>query len=134
SLRHFCESMNIPNKSLLVDMPVRWNSTYKMLKRCLLLREALDATMRSDKLLTPFVLSDSEWKVVAEIVKFLEPFNRLTEKMSQQFIPNMCLTAAYYMDIYDHLESYNIKSGHHASILEAAKLACDKLNKYYPES
>ncbi|CAG7826752.1 unnamed protein product, partial [Allacma fusca] len=54
--------------------------------------------------------------------------------MSKQLTPNLCLTAAYYVHLYDHLESYNIKNGHDPALVEAAKLACDKLNKYYPKS
>ncbi|CAG7817728.1 unnamed protein product [Allacma fusca] len=38
SLRHFCETTNVEPRRLIIDMPVRWNSTCKMLKRCLALR------------------------------------------------------------------------------------------------
>ncbi|CAG7832421.1 unnamed protein product, partial [Allacma fusca] len=75
-----------------------------MLKRCLDLRLAFDATMRRDKILCPLQINEQEWKLVEAIVNFLEPFNTVTKKMSQQFIPNLAFTAAFYMDMYDHLE------------------------------
>ncbi|CAG7821589.1 unnamed protein product, partial [Allacma fusca] len=68
SLKHFCEMHAIPQLKLLNDMPVRWNSTFKLLER----RLALDATMKSDDVLSCFVLSTDDWNVVEQMVKFLE--------------------------------------------------------------
>ncbi|CAG7722122.1 unnamed protein product [Allacma fusca] len=70
-------------------MPVRWNSTFSMLKRCLKLRKALDSTMRSDKSL---------------------------------------------LKLYNHLESITEDAGYHSVVIAAAKLACNKLNVYYPKT
>ncbi|CAG7714118.1 unnamed protein product, partial [Allacma fusca] len=124
----------IPKLKVLTDMPIRWNSTLKMLQRCLHLRKALDATMKSDDYLAGLTLSESEWSLVAEMVKFLEPFGEMTNRTSKQYLPLMSLTAAIYIQLYEHLESYKNDSGHHPSIIHAAKLACDKMNVYYPKT
>ncbi|CAG7631219.1 unnamed protein product, partial [Allacma fusca] len=64
-----------------------------------------------------------EWQTLEFLIKFLQPLKLLKDKMSKQLTPNLCLTAAYY-----------IQNGHDPELVEAAKLACDKLNKYYPKS
>ncbi|CAG7726899.1 unnamed protein product [Allacma fusca] len=46
----------------------------------------------------------------------------------------MSLSAASYVDLYDHLESYTDETKCHSAILSAAKKACEKLNDYYPKS
>ncbi|CAG7827377.1 unnamed protein product [Allacma fusca] len=40
SMSHFCDTMGVPKLQLIKDMVVRWNSTLKMLKRCLELQKA----------------------------------------------------------------------------------------------
>ncbi|CAG7815892.1 unnamed protein product, partial [Allacma fusca] len=69
---------------------------------------ALDATMMSDKTLRDLVLSDAEWEIIEEMVQFLEPFSQITDRMSKQHVPLMSLSAASYVDLYDHLESYTV--------------------------
>ncbi|CAG7731954.1 unnamed protein product, partial [Allacma fusca] len=46
----------------------------------------------------------------------------------------MALSAAVYIELYNHLESYNEKSDLPQEIRNAAEAACNKLNKYYPDS
>ncbi|CAG7829875.1 unnamed protein product, partial [Allacma fusca] len=46
----------------------------------------------------------------------------------------MSLTAAIYIELYNHLESYKENGDHHISKITAAKLACNKLNVYYPKT
>ncbi|CAG7721977.1 unnamed protein product, partial [Allacma fusca] len=134
TLCHFCEANQIPKLKILNDMPIRWNSLLKMLQRCLHLRKALDATIKSDEYLAGMTLSESEWSLVEDMVTFLEPFGEMTNRASKQHLPLMSLTAAIYIQLYEHLESYKNDSGHHSSIIHAAKLACDKMNVYYPKT
>ncbi|CAG7786412.1 unnamed protein product, partial [Allacma fusca] len=75
SMTHFCETLKIPKLQLLQDMKVRWNSTLKMLQRCIDLRKALDATMMSDSTLRPLVLSSSDWKIVEAMIDLLKVKN-----------------------------------------------------------
>ncbi|CAG7832273.1 unnamed protein product, partial [Allacma fusca] len=42
---------------------------------------ALDATMMSDKTLRDLVLPVAEWKIIEEMVQFLEPFSQITDRM-----------------------------------------------------
>jgi hypothetical protein len=53
----------------------------------------------------------------------------VTHCLSKANRPSMSLTAAIYINLYNHLESYNKKGGW---MMKVAKLACEKLNKYYP--
>ncbi|CAG7720956.1 unnamed protein product, partial [Allacma fusca] len=62
--------------------------------------QALDATMMSELTLRSLVLSESDWKVVADMVELLTftlripaPFSKITERISKQYEPRMSLTA-----------------------------------------
>ncbi|KAL2900506.1 putative AC transposase, partial [Bienertia sinuspersici] len=69
------EKMNVDFVSKLqYDVCTRWNSTYKMIKRCLEASKAIGlfATRESN---FDYGLSTNEWEVVEFVYKFLEPFN-----------------------------------------------------------
>ncbi|CAG7725799.1 unnamed protein product [Allacma fusca] len=53
----------------------------------------LDATMRSDDFLSSGSLLESEWKIVEQMITFLEPFSKMTDNASKQHVPVMSLTA-----------------------------------------
>lgn len=68
-------------KKLLLDVSTRWNSTYIMLKRFLVLKESVQATIALiDKELP--VLSHTEWKMVEDLTCCLKPFLSITESVS----------------------------------------------------
>ena len=90
-----CEDENLAKKSLCLDVPTRWNSTYMMLKRVIEYEGAIVEYVDRDIGLTlhlKFVdmvdknstgtLLSSDWEGIKRITKFLEMFFNLTLKIS----------------------------------------------------
>ncbi|CAG7830078.1 unnamed protein product, partial [Allacma fusca] len=57
---------------LISDSKVRWNSSYNMFKRLIELRKPFEAIQRSERILSKYSLSESEWQFVRSVVNFLE--------------------------------------------------------------
>ncbi|KAH0766223.1 hypothetical protein KY290_002212 [Solanum tuberosum] len=90
-----CENENLTKKSLCLDVPTRWNSTYMMLNRVIEYEGAIVEYADRDiglALHLKFVdivdknstgtLLSSDWEGVKRITKFLEMFFNLTLKIS----------------------------------------------------
>ncbi|XP_057694193.1 E3 SUMO-protein ligase ZBED1-like isoform X1 [Corythoichthys intestinalis] len=75
--------MGLPVLKLLQEVETRWNSTYLMLQRIYTLREPVGAALaglRTD--LTP--LSAEQYRIIADCLKVLEPFNYATIELSEE--------------------------------------------------
>ncbi|CAG7819475.1 unnamed protein product [Allacma fusca] len=94
---------------------------------------AFDLILRDCKFLRKLLLSKAEWCLISDMITFLQPFYNVTLQLSKSKSPSMALTAAVYIALYEHLESFK-KGKVGAEMLNAAEAACDKLNKYYPDS
>lgn len=72
--------VTVPLK-VLQDVPIRWNSTLKMLERFVHLENAIKTTiaLSDDRWET---LTPEEWKICKELCIILKPFEQLTELMS----------------------------------------------------
>ncbi|CAG7818140.1 unnamed protein product [Allacma fusca] len=132
-LYNACNLEDLTPRTLLLDCQTRWNSTLRMLKRVLAMRKDYQAVVRSSQSLSTCALTDSEWLLLDELVRFLKPFEDVTLLLSKSRTPTMALSAAIYIDLFRHLESYKPTS-QNADMVAAAKAACDKLNKYYKSS
>nr|XP_009774458.1 PREDICTED: zinc finger BED domain-containing protein RICESLEEPER 2-like [Nicotiana sylvestris] len=90
-----CESENIVNKSLCLDVPTRWNSTYLMLSRAIEYERAIKEYSDRDTSLSRYLMFDAisdgkpagvltrtDWDDVKRIAQFLEIFYNLTLKVS----------------------------------------------------
>ncbi|XP_070007295.1 zinc finger BED domain-containing protein RICESLEEPER 2-like [Nicotiana sylvestris] len=75
-----CESENIVKKSLCLDVPTRWNSTYLMLSRAIEYERAIKEY--SDHGKPVGILTRTDWDEVKRIAQFLEIFYNLTLKVS----------------------------------------------------
>lgn len=74
--------ISVPLK-LKNDVPTRWNSTYYMFQRIILLEEPL--TVAVGLLRNPLpLLSEEEWIVLKEICQILQPFEQMTSEMSAE--------------------------------------------------
>jgi len=90
-----CESENIVKKSLCLDVPTRWNSTYLMLSRAIEYERAIKEYSDRDTGLSRYLMFDAisdgkpvgiltrtDWDEVKRIAQFLEIFYNLTLKVS----------------------------------------------------
>ncbi|KAK9269460.1 hypothetical protein L1049_001235 [Liquidambar formosana] len=84
-------------KNLFLDCPVRWNSTYHMLKTALQYKAAFALLQEHDPTYT-MALSDIEWEWASSITGYLKLFVEITSVLSG----NKCPTAnIYFPEICD---------------------------------
>ncbi len=78
------EKMKVPLR-LILDSITRWNSTYRMLKRLLVLRvfiEQLFDNAKEFEVLNDFKLTPENWTFVSEVIMVLEPLEGATILLS----------------------------------------------------
>ena len=103
---------------LILDGKTRWNSTFLMLKRALLLRPYINLVFvnSEDEGLNPDV---SEWQAVEELVEVLAEFFHATELMSAEKYP----TLAYVYPLFSRLIAFAKMKSDDACHEETQKLA-----------
>ncbi|MBW0474465.1 hypothetical protein O181_014180 [Austropuccinia psidii MF-1] len=115
-------------KTLLSQVPTRWNSTYKMLNRALDLKDAYNHFCTPDSL-AAYRLSHLEWEKAKVMVLFLQPLYEATLLICGSSYPTINQTLPLYIllieDIRQALEEYNV-----APIEPAADAMIQKISKY----
>lgn len=110
--------------NLKEDVETRWNSTYLMLERALLLKNAIDKARYS-----MIELKDTQavdWKLVKEVIDFLSPFEELTRKLSAERYPTISTVNACIFELKKHLD----KEYTNVFIKNAAVAFHNKLDQY----
>lgn len=79
-LQSIQKQLGQPITRLQQDVPTRWNSTLHMLQSLLEQRGALSAYGASYDL--PGMFTDSQWKLVENMISLLTPFEELTQQIS----------------------------------------------------
>ncbi|XP_053146662.1 zinc finger BED domain-containing protein 4-like [Hemicordylus capensis] len=75
--------LGLPEHLIPQDFPTRWNSTYLLLQRLQEQGPALHIMVKHGSL-EVCDLSDSDWKLIAELVLVLEPFHSATSSLSTE--------------------------------------------------
>ncbi|KAK9756693.1 hypothetical protein RND81_01G115000 [Saponaria officinalis] len=120
-------------KALRFDVPTRWNSTYKMLDRAIIYRDAFNKLNLFDK--TYLHCPDAfEWLMVEKIRDVLEPFNDITELFSGSDYPTVNF---YFENVWrvSMLLKQLVQIQSHDEVLR--KMAIDmqkKFDKHWAES
>lgn len=70
------------------DIHTRWNSTYFMLERLIVLKEPL-SIVSINLQEAPNNLDSNEWKIIEDIIPLLKPFNNLTIELSAEQYPTI---------------------------------------------
>ncbi|CAG7832563.1 unnamed protein product, partial [Allacma fusca] len=134
SFKEACLLKRVKHKTLTLDAPHRWNSTFYMLQRVSEMREPLDCLIRNQSKLASFQVAEEEWNLISEMILLLKPFQDMTIQISKAKSPSMALSAAVYIELYNHLETFSVDNCSSSEIVTAAAAACEKLNKYYASS
>ena len=66
--------------ALFQDEPIRWNSSYYMLKRLVEQQKAISAANAEAD--ASFDLTTVQWKLAEKVIKLLQPFEEATEDIS----------------------------------------------------
>ncbi|KAK3229359.1 hypothetical protein Dsin_001240 [Dipteronia sinensis] len=105
----YCTSKDILPRKFQKDMPVRWNSTYLMLKSALPYAELITSfynvntanDTRREK------LTDGDWYVATVVVEFLKVFYDVTVDLSGVYYPTSLLAILKLYDMADVLRQYS---------------------------
>ncbi len=116
-LKLISEDQSVKNKvSFIIDFFVRWNSTFKMIKRFKTLKQVvISITSFPEKIsgikdaqltkLKCWLLSSDDWALVEVLSKILEPFHLATELASGQTYPTLSISLVILVNLKKHLDS-----------------------------
>ena len=120
-----CNRMHLSRLRVPWDVDTRWNSTYRMLNRCLPYRAAIGEFLRNSNAegsaLEPSI---AEWGQLARITNFLETFFQATVKLSCSYSPTAfeLLKHLYQISkVYAELDAAETADSTLAPIVDAMK-------------
>ena len=87
-LKSVQEQMNLPFLKVNQEVSTRWNSTFIMLERLLLIKDPLCVVV-ANLPSAPEFLDAEEWKTLEDCVKVLQPSNELTTVLSGEKYPTL---------------------------------------------
>lgn len=120
------KQMDLPALKLKQDVPTRWNSTYDMLQRIFVLKDAVISTLSLNRPGLLFPLED--WDLIKEAIPILKPFYEVTVEVSGE--KNVTLSKVTL--IYKILEGYMAKStSSNTQILAMLKIIQTELNQRF---
>ena len=101
--KNYCIAQGLRPRKFGLDMDVRWNSTYLMLKHLLPYKEVFHVWLNSNygcELLTL-----QHWHVAEQIMIFLEIFYDCTVVLSGVYYPTAPLVLHHILEIAEHLQT-----------------------------
>ena len=110
------EGSNSRGLKLIQDVATRWNSSFLMMKRLLLLRVPIYAVLYDDSVTKQsdkgrLDMKDSTWKVMEEIVPILEAFFDSTEVLGKEESPTGSQVYVLLHNLVGNLETSEFDSG-----------------------
>ena len=104
---NFCIVKGVTPQKFCLDMDVRWNSTYLMLKHLLPYRSTFSVFIGAKYGLVNGepLLSEGHWVVADKIMEFLELFYESTVALSGVYYPTSPLMLHHIIDIAGHLHA-----------------------------
>jgi hypothetical protein len=108
AFKSFCACNGVRPRKFGLDMDVRWNSTYLMLKHVVPYRSTFSTFIQTHH---PFrnglpLLTDNHWYVAEKILQFLELFYDSTVALSGVYYPTSSLMLHHVLEIAAHLHEY----------------------------
>ena len=99
--KNFCIAKGVRPRKFGLDMDVRWNATYLMLKHLLPYKDVFSVFINSNYGST--LLTASHWYIADKILEFLEVFYDSTVTLSDVYYPTSPLILHHLLDIITHL-------------------------------
>jgi hypothetical protein len=109
AFKGYCVAMNVCPRMFGIDMAMRWNSTYLMLKHLVPYKKTFGVFMDTNyprKPGEPNLLKNSHWYVAEKLLEFLELFYDATVTLSGVYYPTSPLIMHNILDIVQHLNQY----------------------------
>jgi hypothetical protein len=131
--------LGIPVKSLKLEIPTRWGSGLKMLRRLLHSRAAIATSLiqvqqQRARSTPPSDLSPEEWQAITEAIEVLQPLNDAYKYLTQQ--RTATLGAAYAMIKFSLDELYCInesETGYQPVVSDLARAIFDDLGRRFED-
>jgi hypothetical protein len=90
--------------SVIQDVATRWWSTYQMCKRLLELKQYIELMRAQDNINPSLMLSETQWTVIKEVTKLLEPFMVVQQMMEGEKYVTISLVPYLVWKVRDHLQ------------------------------
>lgn len=123
-----------PLCSLMVirDVATRWNYTHTMIRRALMLREAIEKWVFERKeLRDELYLSNQEWAFLKQLADILEVFTKVTLYMSRSNTPTLPWAIPMYHCMQTALQSAASDKGINQKLQQACAVGLRKLRHYF---
>ena len=106
--KSYCIAMGVRPRKFCLDMDVRWNSTYLMLKHLIPHRETFFVWITTNYPLKDgeSLLTNKHWDIAEKILSFLEQFHDSTVVLSGVYYPTSPLVLHPVFEIASHLNEY----------------------------
>ncbi|KAH9060224.1 hypothetical protein EDB87DRAFT_1729366, partial [Lactarius vividus] len=88
------EELDVPPLQLICDVETRWSSVYLMIKRAVILREAIDRFIQDEG--GPDPLDEDDWMVLKGLQRILQIPFWYQQILSYQKTPTLCGTLAAF--------------------------------------
>lgn len=98
-----CQSLDLPELQLDLDIRTRWNSTYEMIKKATSLRLAVDQMMAGGP--EHMRLSSEDWSFLNVAMIILEPFDQFTKLNSASRYATVNLATVSYDSLRNALHT-----------------------------
>ena len=128
--KSYCMASGTRPRKFALDMDVRWNSTYLMLRHLLPHKEIFHTFIESNYPRPkggPFLLTHDHWAIATKILEFLELFYDSTVALSGVYYPTAPLMVHHIVKIAIHLHKYQ-NDEHIRTVVQPM---IDKYNKYW---
>jgi hypothetical protein len=128
--KSYCMASGIRPRKFGLDMDVRWNSTYMMLKHLLPQKETFHTFIKSNYPRprgASFLLTHDHWAMATKILAFLELFYDSIVALSGVYYPTANLMIHHIVRIAIHLHKYQ-NDEHIRAVVQPM---IDKYNKYW---
>jgi hypothetical protein len=107
SFKSYCLAAGVRSRKFGLDMNIRWNSTYLMLKHLVLYKDTFSVFIHTNyKGGSSMLLTQDHWYVAEHILKFLEQFYKSTVSLSGIYYPTASLMMHAIIAIANHLNQY----------------------------
>ncbi|KAL5479612.1 hypothetical protein EMCRGX_G023159 [Ephydatia muelleri] len=91
---------------LIKDVCTRWNSTFYMLQRCVLLKEAINHVLQESKYAN-LIPTSEQWLAAEKLCVFLKPFQIATDFLQGEKYPTLGCVSRYITTLLDGLQSHS---------------------------
>ena len=134
ALQNQCKAHGIKYRKPTLDMPIRWNSTYNMIKKAFDLQKAIQsvcATQDFDLSVKALELTQGDWLILNSMLKLFAIFVRPSKKLQGERYPTMNYAIPQYLRLLHKLELLRTHFGANTTLGQACTSAYTKLDEYY---